>query len=50
MIVSSTLRKIQIPKLRWKDLLLAGCILTIALSIATMICGWYGVGTHGIVH
>ncbi|KAH6644143.1 hypothetical protein C7974DRAFT_15389 [Boeremia exigua] len=27
-------------------LLLIGYIFTIALSIATMICGWYGVGTH----
>jgi ABC-type amino acid transport system permease subunit len=29
------------------DLLLVGYIFTIALSIATMICGWYGVGAHG---
>lgn len=28
-------------------MLLVGYIFTVGLSIATMICGWYGVGTHG---
>jgi hypothetical protein len=32
------------------DLLLVGYVFTIALSIATMLCGWYGVGTHGTMH
>ena len=29
------------------DLLLIGYIFTVALSTATMLCGWYGVGAHG---
>lgn len=35
-------------KLTRQDLLLVGYLFTIALSITTMLCGWFGVGTHGM--
>jgi hypothetical protein len=29
------------------DLMAIGFVFTVALSVATMMCGWYGAGAHG---
>jgi hypothetical protein len=29
------------------DLMAIGLVFTVALSVATMMCGWYGAGAHG---